>query len=586
MKNSRFRLALILLLFGIAGPTAYAVTEDDKIVAGDAAAGDQFGESVTVSGTTVVVGARLDDDAGSQSGSAYVFDCSSFPCVQVSKLTASDAAAGDNFGTSVAVSGTTAVVGAPNDDDAGTESGSAYYFDLSACGAACTEDGKLTASDAALADNFGFSVAVSGTTAVVGAHGNDDGGSSSGSAYYFDLSGCGAACTESGKLTASDAAMDDFFGRSVAVSGTTAVVGAFRDGDAGSNSGSAYYFDLSSCGAACTEDGKLTASDAAGSDFFGASVAVSGTTAVVGAAVDDDAGTESGSAYYFDLSACGAACTESGKLTASDAAGEDQFGVSVAVSGTTAVVGAHLDDDAGTNSGSAYGFDLSACGAACTESGKLTASDAATRDRFGFSVAVSGTTAVVGAFLDDDAGGASGSAYVFGLMFGEPTTTTTTTTTTSTTTTTLTTTQDFTINAAISDAWFFPDTSGQGFFIIVWEDSKLVFLAWFTYDTERPPQDVTAILGEPGHRWLTALGPFDGDTALLDVFLSSGMIFDSAVPAVTTEQLEGATIEIVWSSCTEGVLKYDIPSLGLSGEISIQRIVEDNVAACEAAQAQ
>ena len=140
------------------------------------------------------------------------------------------------------------------------------------------------------------------------------------------------------------------------------------------------------------------------------------------------------------------------------------------------------------------------------------------------------------------------------------------------------------INAAMSDAWFFPDTSGQGFFIIVWEDQKLVFLAWFTYDTERPPEDVTAILGEPGHRWLTALGPFDGDTALLDVFLSSGMIFDSAEPAVTTEQLEGATIEIVWSSCTEGVLKYDIPSLGLSGEIPIQRILEDNVAACEAAQ--
>ena len=144
----------------------------------------------------------------------------------------------------------------------------------------------------------------------------------------------------------------------------------------------------------------------------------------------------------------------------------------------------------------------------------------------------------------------------------------------------------FQINEAMSDAWFFPDTSGQGFFIIVWEDQKLVFLAWFTYDTERPPQDVTALLGEPGHRWLTALGPYDGDSALLDVFLSSGMIFDSGEPEVTTEQLEGATIWITWSSCTEGVLKYDIPSLGLSGDIPIQRIVDDNVAACEAAQAQ
>lgn len=145
------------------------------------------------------------------------------------------------------------------------------------------------------------------------------------------------------------------------------------------------------------------------------------------------------------------------------------------------------------------------------------------------------------------------------------------------------------INAAMSDAWFFPDTAGQGFFIIVWEDSDLVFLAWFTYDTERPPEDVSAILGEPGHRWVTALGPYEGDTALLDVFLSSGMILDSAEPPVTTEQLEGATIEIVWSSCTEGILKYDIPSLELSGEIPeipIQRIVEDKVAACEAAQLQ
>ena len=145
---------------------------------------------------------------------------------------------------------------------------------------------------------------------------------------------------------------------------------------------------------------------------------------------------------------------------------------------------------------------------------------------------------------------------------------------------------DFQINAAMSDAWFFPDTAGQGFFIIVWEDSKLVFLAWFTYDTERPPEDVTALLGEPGHRWLTALGPYEGDTALLDTFLSSGMVFDSAEPPVTTEQLEGATIEIVWTDCKTGLVKYDIPTLGLMGEIPIQRIVEDNVAACEAAQMQ
>ncbi|MBW2690880.1 MAG: hypothetical protein JRC99_13265, partial [Deltaproteobacteria bacterium] len=118
---------------------------------------------------------------------------------------------------------------------------------------------------------------------------------------------------------------------------------------------------------------------------------------------------------------------------------------------------------------------------------------------------------------------------------------------------------EFLINTAISDAWFYPATSGQGFFIIVWEDQKLVFMAWFTYDTERPPEDVTAVLGEPGHRWLTALGPYEGDTAVLDTFLSSGMIFDSAEPPVTTEQLGGATIEIVWTDCNNGLVKYNIP---------------------------
>ena len=144
----------------------------------------------------------------------------------------------------------------------------------------------------------------------------------------------------------------------------------------------------------------------------------------------------------------------------------------------------------------------------------------------------------------------------------------------------------FLINAGISDAWYFPATSGQGFFIIVWEASKTVFLAWFTFDTERPPDDVNAILGEPGHRWVIGLGPYDGDTALLDVFLSSGMIFDSEVPPVDTVQYPGATLEIVWTDCNAGIVKYNIPSLSLMGEVPIERIVDDNVAACLAAQPQ
>ena len=142
----------------------------------------------------------------------------------------------------------------------------------------------------------------------------------------------------------------------------------------------------------------------------------------------------------------------------------------------------------------------------------------------------------------------------------------------------------FLINPAMSDAWFNPDTSGQGFFIIVWEDIGLVFLSWFTYDTERPPEDVQAILGEPGHRWLTAQGPFSGDTATLDVFLSEGGVFDAADPAVGPPQMVG-TITITWSGCNAGVLSYDLPNLNRMGDIPIQRIVLDKVPACESYQA-
>lgn len=142
----------------------------------------------------------------------------------------------------------------------------------------------------------------------------------------------------------------------------------------------------------------------------------------------------------------------------------------------------------------------------------------------------------------------------------------------------------FLINTALSDAWFDPMTDGQGFFIIVWDDIQTVFLSWFTYDTERPPEDVMAILGEPGHRWLTAQGPYDGDTAMLEVFMTAGGVFDAPMPAPDPAELVG-TMTIIWTGCNSGVLSYDLPGLGLSGEIPIERIVLDNVPACEAAQA-
>jgi len=345
---------LVCLWMGVfAGPgvsSAPAQIPQFKLTASDPAAGDQFGNTVSVSGDTAVVGAWSDDDAGSASGSAYVFTRSGSTWTQQQKLTASDAAAGDGFGWSVSVWGDTAVVGASSNDDAGSASGSAYIFTRN--GSTWTQQAKLTASDAAEGEFFGCSVSVSGDTAVVGAQGNTAMLSRPGSAYVFTRNG--STWTQQAKLTASDAAAGDLFGDPVSVSGDTAVVGAYGNDDAGSWSGSAYVFTRS--GGVWTQQAKLTASDAAADDWFGISVSVSGDTAVVGSDWDDDAGRNSGSAYVFKRN--GSTWTQQAKLTASDAAEGDWFGVSVSVWGDTAVVGSSFDDDAGLYSGSAYVFDL------------------------------------------------------------------------------------------------------------------------------------------------------------------------------------------------------------------------------------
>ncbi|MDM8542802.1 cohesin domain-containing protein [Desulfococcaceae bacterium HSG9] len=405
----------------------YPVTVDPwiqqvKLTAGDAAASDYFGCSVAVSGDTAVVGASHDDDAGDYSGSAYVFerDNGTDNWGLAAKLTADDAAAWDFFGCSVAVSGDTAVVGARyGDDDDGDDSGSAYVFKRDHGGddnwgqaAKLTADNAtaLPAAGAHLLESFGWSVAVSGDTAVVGAHGNDHGGSDSGSAYVFvKPAGGWIDMTQTAKLTADDAAAHDRFGRSVSVSGDTAVVGT----SGGDSSDSAYVFVKPADGwIDMTQTAKLTAADAAADDNFGSSVAVSGDTAVVGAYDDDDGGHRSGSAYVFEKGTewTNGNGNQTAKLTATDAAAYGFFGWSVSVSGDTAVVGAFGD------SGSAYVFVKPAGGwIDMTQTAKLTADDAAADDNFGSSVAVSGDTAVVGAYLDDDGGSDSGSAYVFAI---------------------------------------------------------------------------------------------------------------------------------------------------------------------------
>ncbi len=139
----------------------------------------------------------------------------------------------------------------------------------------------------------------------------------------------------------------------------------------------------------------------------------------------------------------------------------------------------------------------------------------------------------------------------------------------------------FQINAGINDAWFDPATNGQGFFITVYPDIKFMFLAWFTFDAERPAEDVSGQLGAPGHRWLTAQGSYDGDTANLTLFESKGGAFDAVEPASSTDPAGVGTMTLEFADCTAGLLHYEITSLGISGEIPIQRVSEANVPLCE-----
>ena len=274
------------------------------------------------------------------------------------------------------------------------------------------QQAKLVASDGAVSDSFGRSVALSGDTALVGAY-FDDGGANrdQGSAYVFTRSG--GVWTQQAKLVASDGAANDYFGASVALWGDTALVGAYGDAiGANTGQGSAYVFTRS--GGVWMQQAKLVASDGAATDGFGVSVALSGDTALVGAYTDDvGVNSDQGSAYVFTRS--GVVWTEQAKLVASDGAANDYFGFSVALSGDTALLGAYGDAiGANMGQGSAYVFTRS--GVVWTQQAKLVASDGAGNDNFGISVALSGDTALVGAHLDDvGANSNQGSAYLFVL---------------------------------------------------------------------------------------------------------------------------------------------------------------------------
>jgi Ca2+-binding RTX toxin-like protein/6-phosphogluconolactonase (cycloisomerase 2 family) len=253
-----------------------------KLIDPDGAQYDNFGNSVASDGDTVIVGTKYSDRT---KGSAYIFQEIGGNWQKMAKLTASDGANGDNFGQSVAIDGDTVIVGAGLDDtNNGYDSGSAYIFREVSPGT-WEQVTKLTASDSAISDFFGWSAAIDGDTVVVGARGDDDSGSNSGSAYVFREVSPGT-WQQMTKLTASDGADSDLFGYSVAIDGRMIIVGAEGDADGKDLwKGSAYIFQKTSSGS-WQEAAKLTASDGAAYDYFGQSLAIEGGRILVGARGD------------------------------------------------------------------------------------------------------------------------------------------------------------------------------------------------------------------------------------------------------------------------------------------------------------
>jgi hypothetical protein len=465
-----------------------AWTQQAYLKAGNTGAGDAFGRSVAVSGDTVVVGAYAEDSSttgvnstanelASGAGAAYVFVRSGTMWTQQAYLKAGNTGVNDGFGTSVAVSGDTVVVGATGEDsgitgvdstpnESATDAGAAYVFVRS--GTTWSQQAYLKASNAPVGvgsnDNFGYAVAVSGDTAVVGAwregssttgvnSTSDESAIGAGAAYVFVRSG--TTWTQQAYLKAHQVTAYDQFGVSVAVSGDTVVVGASAEdssttgvtvsgtpNESASDAGAAYVFVRS--GTTWSQQAYLKADQVTAGDLFGGSVAVSGDTVVVGASAEDGSTTgvnstanelasNAGAAYVFVRS--GTMWTQQAYLKAGNTGANDSFGTSVAVSGDTVVVGA-ISEDSGTTgvnstpdesasgAGAAYVFARS--GTAWSQQAYLKAHQVTTYDQFGHAVAVSGDTVVVGAYGENssttgvtvngtpnESADLAGAAYVF-----------------------------------------------------------------------------------------------------------------------------------------------------------------------------
>ena len=402
MIHVRFAFRCVLLALIVSAPIVlYAQPSEQKLTASDGSGGDAFGISVSVDVDVAIIGA-IGDNA--QRGSAYVYRRVDGSWVEEQKLVASDGTADDWYGVSVSISGNVAVVGAYRDDDHGTDSGAAYVYRR--VGGVWIEEQKLTASDGSSGDRFAISVSLASEIVLVGAdQWTIDGTGGPGSAYVYR--NLGGSWVEEQKLVASDGSNSDSFGSSVSLTATRAIIGARHDDDHGSASGSAYiYRDV---GGFWEQEQKLTASDGASGHWFGQSVSVSGDVALIGAV-----GTDEGGAAYVYQNDNGVWILDQ-RLSKADGVPFDFYGDSVSISGELIVIGAFGVNDF---TGEAYVYRND--DGSWTEDEVLMASDASEGDWYGYSVSVSDNMVLVGSYFDFVNGSQTGSAYVYELAESDP----------------------------------------------------------------------------------------------------------------------------------------------------------------------
>lgn len=379
---------------------------------------DNFGVSVAISEDTALIGAPWDEaSTGMEAGAVYVFERESSGWTERTKLAVSEEK-GDLFGWSVALAGTTAVVGAPNaahptrtrtdeEPHRGLATGVAYVFERA--NGRWSQTATLAATDGDTGDRFGWAVALEADTALVGAK-QDENPNGGGAAYVFERTTSGWA--QQAKVAAADGNTNDGFGWAVALGDSMALVGAPTAEDPnGSEAGAAYVFERATSGWA--QQAKLAATDGDAGDKFGMAVALAGDTALIGA-VGNDAplGSTAGVAYVFERKHNRWIQTAVLNPTTVDAA--DAFGGTVELTGDTALVGAPSDEFNEELAGAVYVFERTT--AAWVQQDTLVASDGDKLDSFGQAVALAGGTPLVGAPTDEDPDGKSaGSAYVFDL---------------------------------------------------------------------------------------------------------------------------------------------------------------------------